>query len=582
MRWRLGNHGRSSLWILLPKRRLRVHFSLFGLCVLWLLSSPGLPQDLQITYQVGIFQPAKRVIEVKAVLHGLPEGTAVLRLPGEANDSEAGKVRLSELDLQDLNGDALPFEVEGGSLTFENNDTRELGASYQVKLQALPNSLHLSYMDESRGLISSKDLQLVVGETLPPAELHFQLPSGWKIISPTEKLGPNTYGVLSGESAIFYLGRANELRTTINSIPMVLAIEKGWPLESEETLKDLKRSIKYLSKTSQEWQAQPSFVVLLGDHTDKKKIKEASLHEGEFLVLTAPSGTENPNEMLRLFRYRLAGAMMQCYLPFLDAVPSSDVTLSLREYLTQKVLLKTGAISRDQFLDEMARGFAGEPDDSHEIRFLATRSGKPPASAQVRSMQRRILVGFLIDLSLSFTPTRVISIFDFIKDTYRSARESERIESELLKRSHTEKGYRNLLRFLEGESSPELCSDLLKPYGLLLVRSEMPRLGFSLSESFRILRLAKQEAKGRSPVQIGDKLIAIDDFHLVKPEDLIKARSLIGTNLQAVITLERDGNLLKVKQNLGREILIKLELNKLADADKQERLESLLMKEVED
>ena len=230
----------------------------------------------------------------------------------------------------------------------------------------------------------------------------------------------------------------------------------------------------------------------------------------------------------------------------------------------------------------MAKGFAAEPDRSLGNRELAIRTSKSPGLLQARSMQRRILVGFLIDLSLSFNPTRVVSIFDFIKDIYRSARESDTIESELLKRSQTEKGYRNLLKFLEGDFGPEISSELLKPYGLLLVRSEMPRLGFSLSESFRVIRLAKQEANSRSSIKIGDRLIAIDGFHLVRPEDLIKARSLLGNDLQAIITLERDGIPLKVKENLGREVLLKLELNALADADKKERLESFLLKEVED
>jgi len=582
MRWRLENHGWPSLWISLPQRRYLIRFSLIGLGVVWLLSSPGLPEDLQITYQIGVFQPAKRRIAVKAVVHGLPEGKFVLRLPGEANDLETDRVRLSDLDLQDLNGDTVPFEVEGSSLTFENNDTREFGVTYELQFQALPSPLHLSHMDESRGLISSRDFLITEGEILPSAEVHFQVPLGWKIISPAQKLGPDGYEVLSGESTVFYLGRANEFRTTVNSMPMVLAVEKGWPLESEATLSDLKKTIKYLSKTSQEWQAQPSFVVLLGDHTDRKKVKEVSLHEDKFLALTAPLGTELPSETLELFRYRLAVAMMQCYLPYLDSVPVSDVTLSLREYLTQKVLLKTGAISRDQFLDAMARGFASEPDDSDGNRFLTVRPNKRPAPSQIGSMQRKILVGFLIDLSLSFRPTGPVSVFDFIKDTYRSARESDRIEIELLRRSQTDKGYKSLLRFLEGGSSPELCSELLKPYGLVLLRSEMPNLGFSLSESFRIVRLAKQGVKGRSPFRIGDKLIAIDDFRLVKPDDLIKARSLIGTNPQAVITLERDGDLLRVKKTLDRDVLLKLEVNKLADADKLERLESLLMREVED
>ena len=55
----------------------------------------------------------------------------------------------------------------------------------------------------------------------------------------------------------------------------------------------------------------------------------------------------------------------------------------------------------------------------------------------------------------------------------------------------------------------------------------------------------------------------------------------MGNYPQVEVTMERNGTFQKVKLDLDWEVVLKLELNKLADADKQERLESFLTKEVE-
>ena len=107
--------------------------------------------------------------------------------------------------------------------------------------------------------------------------------------------------------------------------------------------------------------------------------------------------------------------MIRCYLPFLDNGPVSDATDGLLEYLTQKVLLKIGAISGDQFLEEMAKGFSGGPQVTPGNRSLPSPSGKRPAPLMFNPKHRRVLVDFLTDLSLNFNRKRTVSIFDFLK-----------------------------------------------------------------------------------------------------------------------------------------------------------------------
>jgi hypothetical protein len=561
---------------------IKPHVSWLFLLFFTHLSALGTSQDLSITCQVNAFRPDKRLAAVKASIQGLPQGKCPLRLPAESEQANLAGLRLTQLEVRDSRGEAVPFEIDGDILTVENNDAEGLELSYQIKFQALPSTLQLSCLDEVRGLLRTQDVLPSFADTHPAVQLSFQLPSGWQVITPVEKQQIDGHVFAPGQGAVFYLGKATEVRATINSLPMVLAVEKGWPVERELILRELKRQINYLGKSSREWQAQPSFAVFLAGSLNGKKKQEPFRHVDDLLIVTAPPKASDADEMLKLLRYRLAESIIPCFLLILDDQSSSEFGRSLKQYLTWKVLLKTGGTSRDEFLEQMAQGF-----------LLATdpRPGSGSASALVSAKQvssesgrsaRRLLTNFLTDLSLSFNRRKTPTIFDFLKEIYRGTRDAERIEDDWLRRSHTDKGYRNLRRFLQGDTDPELCSELLKPYALVLTRTEIPRLGFSLSESFRVSHLTVQGVENRSGVLIGDKVLAINDIRLVTPEDLIKIRSLMGSNTQVVFTVERNGSLLKVRQNLGRELLLKLQLNKLADADKQERLAIFLAKEVED
>jgi hypothetical protein len=552
---------------------------------LWFSTCPcvqGLSQDISITCEIDALHPEKKLVAVKAGIQGLPQGRCSLRLPAELEKAGQAGPQLTQLELQDSKGEALPFEINGDTLTLENNDPEGLELSYQLKFHSLPNTLQLSCLDEVRGLLRTQDVLPSFAETHPAVQLGFQLPSGWQVITPAEKQQPDSYVVAPGKGVFFYLGKATELRATINSLPLVMAIEEGWPVEGEFILKELKRQINYLGKSSREWQAQPSCAVFIAGSPSGKKKQESFRYVDDLLIVTAPPKASDADEMLKLFRYRLAESIIPFFLPFLDDQSAPEFGRSLKEYLTWKVLLKTGGISRDEFLERMAQGFLLSTDP---------RPGSGSASALVSGRQvsldsgrsaRRLLTNFLTDLSLGFNKRKTTTIFDLLREIYRGIKNPERIEDDWLRKSHTDKGYRTLRQFSQGDTDPEFYPELLKPYALVLVRTEIPRLDFSLSESFRVSRLTARGVENRSGVLIGDRLLAINDIRLVTPEDLIKVRSLIGNNTQVVYTVERNGIALKVKQNLGKEVLLKLQQNKLADADKQERLEIFLAKEVED
>jgi hypothetical protein len=60
------------------------------------------------------------------------------------------------------------------------------------------------------------------------------------------------------------------------------------------------------------------------------------------------------------------------------------------------------------------------------------------------------------------------------------------------------------------------------------------------------------------------------------PDDLLKCRSQLNAGEEVQLFIERNGVAVKLKQHIPMEVLLRLEVNKLADADKQQKLERFL------
>ncbi len=564
-------------------------FLQYNLSIFWFLVLAGLSflpwgyaEDLKVRSQFDIRHPERKLISVKARIQGLPEGSTTLRFASTPLKPEQQAPRILHFEVRDSSGELMEHVENGGSWSIETINSEAIDLSYQISLRSAADHLERVHLDDSRAVLSVRELLPSFESGRAHISVSFLLPPSWKVVSQAIQDKEEDFEIDSNAETFFYLGKATERKITINSVPMVLALEKDWPVEADRTLRELKRQIHYLGKSSREWQAQPSLVFFLADWAGVTKTRAEPIRGEGLMTVVAPPRKGGEEETLRLVKRRIAEGLVPCFLPVFGVSPIPESLEPLRQYLVWKTLLKTGAVLPTTFLDQMAQGFRTFINPPRS-RHIAPPDSSGGAIADVSAiLQRRISVQFLTDLSLTFNRKGNNALFDLLKTLSDGSRDAAKIEDELLKRSYAEKEYRYIRQLWQGHTEEIRFPELLKPYGLFLVKVEIPKLDLILSEAFRVRQIVPGGTFGRLQVQVGDRLLAVNDFRLVTPEDWLKARSLLRGDNEAVLTVERAGNILRIKQPWGTEILVKLEVNKLSDADKQDRLETFLSKEVED
>jgi hypothetical protein len=561
------------------------HASLIIILLLMLqtgLLAESAASEVRISYQVDVKRTGKRVFSIKATAHELPEGIVRFGLSKSSISPSLAKQPHLMLEVRNGSGESVVLKEEEDSWILDNSSQGNLEFCYELRSGLHSEMSEISYLDSSRGLLHSSDFQLNFEGHDSVSNITFNLPSGWKAISPLNRVEEMTYLLNTGHDSIFYLGDATEVKVSVNSIAMLLGVEDRWPFTSQETLNELRRQLNYLGKTTRQWQAQPSLVLFWRARQDDSKTEAFSLHHDDFLLIRAPGGSLSHEEMQNSIRRQLTDELLQCYLPVLDSANEDNSINSLRQYLVWKCLLKTGATSRSDFLAQMALGFREWFNSLENPGNSVPKASKLRQAFEDIATDRRISVNFILDLSLSFYGKEKKSIFEFLDSSSAMPRDAKRIEEDLLKVSSAGRGEFPIHELLQSYATPVTVGEVLKLFGLTMVRGDVPKLGFGLTESFQIQSRSGDLPAYQSELLPGDRVVSVQNHRLVNPSDLIKVRSLLSSADIMNVTVERNGVFLQIRQPLAKEQDLRIEANKLSDADKLERLEGFLSREVED
>jgi hypothetical protein len=101
-----------------------------------------------------------------------------------------------------------------------------------------------------------------------------------------------------------------------------------------------------------------------------------------------------------------------------------------------------------------------------------------------------------------------------------------------------------------------------------------------LSETFQVNRIEQPFDDSLSNPQMGDRILAVNQNRLLEPVDLFKLRGSLRVGGDVILTIERNGTILRLKQRVERVNYCRLAVNGLADSDKQQKLGQFLAREV--
>ena len=533
------------------------------------------PGQVQLRYTVDASQAAKRLLKIQAQIEGLPEGQTTIVFP----DSKTSVPnRISQVGRQSEDGEVSSLILEEGHLVVESSGSEPVKLVFQLRSESFQHLDRASYLDEYRCLFHLQDVLLQIENQDPKVAVSFVLPDHWEVVSTAHPAADGTFSIETKRTVPFYLGRAETAHDGSRG-SLLMAIEPGWP-PAPELLALLRQQMKHRENFGRNLGSRPLLAVFLAPSRPVPNKELLAFGTPQLLAFTAVPGLTDTSLAIRRVQQAMAHRLASTIFP---ASANFSVALGpdrLIDYLALKACFKTGVLGRAEFLDALAVELwntFGEPGESP----AKPRSNAKTARTAVTSPPRTRCSGLLLDLALSFYGNSVRSLDAFLASGFDPAAEII-TEADLRKRLRQEEQAAGALTAVWQSEDLQEIGELLRPFGLLFDRRELPAFDFQLNETFQIAQLGKHTQGTASMLETGDRILAINNYRLMLPDDLLKCRSRLTPGQEVQLEVERRNLPLRVTQRVAKEILLKLEINKLADADKQQKLEQFLSVESED
>jgi hypothetical protein len=531
------------------------------------------PGPVVLRYTVDARQHAKRLLKVQVQIEGLPEGRTTLTFPDSKNS--LGN-RISQVGLESVDGGVSAVALEDSQFVVESSDEEPVKLVFHLRGESFQQLERTTYLDEDRCLLHLQDVLLQIENQDPKASVLFVVPDPWEVVSTARPAKDGSYLVEGKRPAPFYLGKAERVQDEDNLVSM--AIEPGWP-PANDLLAALHQQIRYRKKFGKKAGFKPLLAVFLSPKRPVPGKELAASGVPQLLAFTAvPTLPEMPL-VIRTVQQAMARGLARLYVP---SVASFSPVLGpdrFIDYLALRALFKTGVLRRGEFLDALAVDLWSSFGEIGESQIKNRANAKTtPKTAALPTRTR--CSGSLLDLALSFYGDSAVSLDAFLSTGFPSATLEPITEADLRRRLRQEPQAAAALTGVWQSEETQRIGDLLRPFALLFDRRELPAFDFQLNESFQV---AQYNGHTQEPtlLEAGDRILAINNHRLVLPDDLLKCRSRLSPGQEVQLDLERRSLSLRVTQRVAKEVLLKLEINKLADADKQQKLEEFLSVESE-
>lgn len=531
------------------------------------------PGSVQLHYTVDVSQPAKQFLKIRAEIEGLPEGFTTITFPGSRH-------RISHVGWQSEDGEVSALTLEEGQFVVDGSSPEPVTLVFQLRGETLHRLDRSTYLDQDRCLFHPQDVLLQVENQDPRVTLSFVLPDDWKVVNPVHPAKDGSFSIEAKKMATpFYLGFAESSHDDSNGL-VWMAIEPGWP-SPPELLSLLRQQIRHRERFVRNPGTRPllaAFLTPSGSGTNNKLVA----HGGpQLLALQGVPGLTETSLATRMVQQAMALGLARTYFPALANFSPALGPHRLIDYLALKACLKTGVLGRAEFLDALASDLWATFGESPQTparphpNSKTNRAAAPPAP-RIRCN------GLLLDLALTFFGEANPSLDAFLSSGFGGSAAEPISEADVRKRLRQEPQVAAALTGIWQAEDPQKIGELLRPFGLLFDRQELPAFDFLLNETFQIAHLARHTQATTEMLELGDRILAINNHRLVLPDDLLKCRSRLMPGQEIQLDIERRNLPLRLTQRVAKEVMLKLEINKLADADKQQKLEQFLSADLEE
>jgi len=532
--------------------------------------SPAAHGDTKIQYIVDARETSRKELALTARIDGLPRGEVTLEFLSSKDNLREGRGRISSLNVLTSDGAPKSIRQQSTKFRFQNPSDAPVEISYRLK-SSDPRSLGKStYVDERRCLLNPQDAFLLPDAAGGTFKVSFVLPEKWEVATLATPSVDASYELVSGRET-FYLGEADRFSGRFNNCNVTLAIEPDSPLPARDVWREARNQVTYLQTVAGDWKPRSLLMVLLSPNIANSRTG-VSLRRGNEIFLIPAETISEPTGSTGSLNLQLAEKLVGYFLPVVLRLQEPELQDNLTIYLALKACLKTGTLSKTDFLARISCSLDQQRPGLKSSAMPTSEIGKSRAATPGL---RKIFAFFMADLALAFDGGQDGALVEAIERLSPGTKKTE--AGWFLKLMREEK----LVPIAEGAtlSAESQIEDLLKPFGLLLRQVRIPHFNFELSETFEVTRVAPSLEHGSSNLQTGDRVLAINQNRLLGPVDLLKLRSSLGTGEDMTLTIDRSGSMLTLKEKMTFESAWKLVVNGLADSDKQVELEKFLARE---
>jgi len=576
--------GVSLKPLLLEKKKFKKSRPRFTIqtCVLGLILFPPLSlaaNSIRVNYIVECENAASHKLKIRAKIQGLPAEEIRLVLP----DSHVTELELLTVEGGDEKEAEAVQESSDGPLgrniLLRGKPSETVSVKYQISLSDRLSGDRHSFGDGKRCLIYASDLLLGIGQREVRASISFELPPAWIVETNVKNTGKGLFVMGGRQDAIFYLGVAAGQQRTFGQTEVTLVIEPGWEVVEEKIIGILQRQILFQEKTFQDAKRESLFIALLESTKKVGALKILTLENPLGFIALAPTSGLKAAEFEGTFRREVSKGLVQCFFPSLRNSRESTAESFILEYLLLKTDLKTGALSKEQFLQTIAVGFGMTSEAGSRSPKRSNALSRKTVARVALNKEEKISNLFLLDLLLGFYGRSTNSLEQLISSKTNSVVFEKIVEGDPPRSLLHDTGFLIQQRFVFPKGDTDDLSKRLKPFGLVFEMKELGGWSFDLNENFQVERIKVKPEGDDRRLWVGDKIISINNQRILRPVDLVKCRSEMQPGDEFTLFIERSGEVQKIKDRLGRETYCRLETNRLSDLDKQEKLEAFWRRE---
>src|SRR5262245_81862 len=216
------------------------------------------PEPVRLHYSVDAGHSAKRLLRIQVQIDGLPEGQTTIGLPASSTFSSN---KISHVGWQSEDGSLSPLTLEDGQVVVESSGSEPLTLAFQLQSESFQHLDRGTYLDESRCLFHPQDVLLQVENQDLNALISFLLPDQWEVVSTVPRAVDGTFSIDTTRMAPFYLGRAERVHDSTNSL-LWMAIEPRWP-PAPQLLALLNRQVRHRLTLGRDADSRPLLAVFL-------------------------------------------------------------------------------------------------------------------------------------------------------------------------------------------------------------------------------------------------------------------------------------------------------------------------------